>query len=220
MVIAICDDEEVIRHKCSKICKELISNYNRSFEIIQYEDGKDIDREDIDILILDIEMPIVDGLSVKEMLQNKGIDTYIIFVTSIIQSIHWIKLRQEFRINARVLKPTHPVVHMTYRVCLKYACIPVDTAPKFILTITHTAKLFEKPGFIHLKSVIDFIMSMSFFINIKTLFNHAITRDATNFEFCICLLYILPNLFAIIGFGIAIFNNVPKISFFRAIEII
>ena len=23
MVIAICDDEEVIRHKCSKICKEL-----------------------------------------------------------------------------------------------------------------------------------------------------------------------------------------------------
>lgn len=82
MVIAICDDEEVIRHKCSKICKELISNYNRSFEIIQYEDGKAIDREDIDILILDIEMPIVDGLSVKEMLQNKGIDTYIIFVTS------------------------------------------------------------------------------------------------------------------------------------------
>lgn len=82
MVIAICDDEEVMRGKSLKICEEIISNYNRNFEILEYTDGNEIDREDIDILILDIEMPVVDGLSVKEILQNKGIDTYIIFVTS------------------------------------------------------------------------------------------------------------------------------------------
>ena len=82
MVIAICDDEEVMRRKSLKICKDIISNYNREFEILEYTDGSEIDREDIDILILDIEMPVIDGLSVKEMLENKGIDTYIIFVTS------------------------------------------------------------------------------------------------------------------------------------------
>lgn len=81
MVIAICDDEEVIRHKCSKICKELISNYNRSFEIIQYEDGKDIDREDIDTYIIfvtshDELMPEafgknVIGFTTKNLLDNQ-----------------------------------------------------------------------------------------------------------------------------------------------------
>lgn len=82
MVIAICDDEEVMRRKCFKICQDVISHYNRTFEILGYTDGNEIDREDIDILILDIEMPVMDGLAVKEILQSKGIDTYIIFVTS------------------------------------------------------------------------------------------------------------------------------------------
>ena len=72
--IAICDDEEVMRRKCFKICQDVISHYNRTFEILEYTDGNEIDREDIDILILDIEMPVMDGykatMEIRE-LENK-----------------------------------------------------------------------------------------------------------------------------------------------------
>ncbi|MDE6252439.1 MAG: LytTR family DNA-binding domain-containing protein [Lachnospiraceae bacterium] len=83
MKIGVCDDEEVIRKTICNICLRVVSNYDEEIEIIQFSDGYDAynSSQQPDILILDIEMPITDGIEVKERFQNSRNNTIIIFVT-------------------------------------------------------------------------------------------------------------------------------------------
>ena len=83
MVIGICDDEKIMRESVEAICKQVANSYKDESIIIEtFTDGKEVLEGEYDILILDIEMENLDGISVKNNFQNRKKDTIIIFVTS------------------------------------------------------------------------------------------------------------------------------------------
>ena len=82
MIIGICDDERNVRTEIQGICERVFSKYSEEIEILQFADGSEIVNKIVDILILDIDMPNVSGIEVKQRFQDEGSDTVIIFVTS------------------------------------------------------------------------------------------------------------------------------------------
>ncbi len=82
MIIGICDDEFVMREQMMDACSQVISQYNEPIGLEIYTDGNQVLEADIDILILDIEMSEMDGISVKNDFQRRNKGTIIIFATS------------------------------------------------------------------------------------------------------------------------------------------
>ena len=83
ITIFICDDDEFYRKEEKKICCELLNNLQCNYSIISGENGESVLAFDgeIDILILDIDMPDLDGIHVKDYLEKRRLNTYIVFVT-------------------------------------------------------------------------------------------------------------------------------------------
>ena len=95
MVIGICDDEKIMRESVEAICKQVANSYKDENIIIEtFTDGKEVLEGEYDILILDIEMENLDGISVKNNFQNRKKNTIIIFVTS-----HDEMMNQAFGVN-------------------------------------------------------------------------------------------------------------------------
>lgn len=84
--IAVCDDCEEERDLTIKICQEQLKDLKGQYdyEILPFSNGEEFlgYREKVDLLILDIEMPQIDGIKVKNILQNQNSEALIIFVTS------------------------------------------------------------------------------------------------------------------------------------------
>lgn len=95
MIIGICDDELLMRKQEEEICRQTVMKYVEDDIVIEtFSDGAEVEDKDLDILVLDIEMNGIDGISVKNMFQKKNRDTIIIFVTSHDEMMH-----QAFGIN-------------------------------------------------------------------------------------------------------------------------
>lgn len=94
MFIGICDDDNIMRERIERVCKDVTKKYNEETIIKKYKDGQEITDQNIDILILDIEMPMVGGIAVKERLENAKSNTVIIFATS-----HEEMMAQAFGVN-------------------------------------------------------------------------------------------------------------------------
>lgn len=84
-LIYICDDEPIYCETISNIC----STYMKENNIANYKieigyDGNDVInyKHPIDILILDIDMPHLNGIDVKERLSSLHNEVTIIFVTN------------------------------------------------------------------------------------------------------------------------------------------
>ena len=79
MIIAVVDDEKNLRMAVSTALQK------EGFHVIQYENGK-LALDDIkcapDLYILDIMMPVMDGISLLRNLREKGNKTPVIFLTS------------------------------------------------------------------------------------------------------------------------------------------
>lgn len=82
MIIGVCDDNDVMRKSIIDICNKLADSYEGNIQLLTFSDGKEVLDEELDILVLDIEMEEVDGITVKNIYQRKNKDTIIIFVTS------------------------------------------------------------------------------------------------------------------------------------------
>ena len=81
--IGICDDEEACRIKISESIRNIALKNDIEVKIIQYESGIQVmDCEKPDILILDIEMEHIDGLEVRDLLEQTDNEVLIIFCTS------------------------------------------------------------------------------------------------------------------------------------------
>ncbi len=84
MVVGICDDCKEDREKIKLICEKFLAQLPGAYQILEFENGKELMASDTDmeLIILDIEMPELSGIDVKEHLQRMGKRTMIIFVTN------------------------------------------------------------------------------------------------------------------------------------------
>lgn len=80
--IAVCDDQEIYRDDIIRNCKKLLDGQNVIYEC--FASGEELLAADVksDFLFLDIEMTGIDGIDVKELLEQKNARTKIIFLTS------------------------------------------------------------------------------------------------------------------------------------------
>ena len=78
--IGICDDEEIDRSEIRDICIRIAKERSERICIYEYSTAKDflLDNKKEDILILDIEMQEMSGVELKNKLQNRGINIFII----------------------------------------------------------------------------------------------------------------------------------------------
>lgn len=87
MITAICDDEGIYRTHVKKLCQSYFNERNISSEIIEFSSGEEFlsSVEEINIVLLDIEMSGINGITVKEQLEKVHRDIRIIYITSHIQ---------------------------------------------------------------------------------------------------------------------------------------
>lgn len=87
MITAICDDEGIYRTHVKKLCQSYFNERNISSEIIEFSSGEEFlsSVEEINIVLLDIEMSGINGITVKEQLEKLHRDIRIIYITSHIQ---------------------------------------------------------------------------------------------------------------------------------------
>ena len=84
--IGICDDDREYREKIHDIVIHSIFSYDDA-QVVHYMSGKqvvdDIEKEefDIDLLLLDINMPEYDGLNTAKYIRENNVDVDIIFIT-------------------------------------------------------------------------------------------------------------------------------------------
>lgn len=81
MLIAVCDDDKEFAEEVLLICKESTQDAS---EIITFYDGRQLLEYsgDIDLIILDIEMPDISGIEVKNEIKKVNDKPLIIFVTN------------------------------------------------------------------------------------------------------------------------------------------
>jgi len=83
MKICICDDETLFCEREQQICEKYMETNEREAEIILCRNGYEVleNIDEIKLLILDIRMPDLDGIELKNLLQERIDAPYIIFVT-------------------------------------------------------------------------------------------------------------------------------------------
>lgn len=119
MRIAICDDESIYRQQALKAI-ESISN---SLDVIidTFSNGNELMNKfktlPYDLIILDIEMPEIDGISLAKKLREISEDVYIVFLTSHIEFA-----LEGYEVNAlRYL--TKPISHQNLKEILDYIAL-------------------------------------------------------------------------------------------------
>ena len=82
--IGICDDEKIFLDKILEMVQKYLSEKNIKADIDTFTDGKSLVEgyREYDILFLDIEMPILDGMETAKRIREMNSQTLIIFVTS------------------------------------------------------------------------------------------------------------------------------------------
>lgn len=78
--VAVCDDDSII---CNDIKNRIEKVYLSGF-VDTYYNGKDLleEKNNYDIVFLDIQMPDINGLEVARLMRERGYKGYIIFITS------------------------------------------------------------------------------------------------------------------------------------------
>lgn len=80
--IVICDDDLYALEELANLCEEYIAANRLNAECIPVTKPTELFALNPDILFLDIEMPEVDGIEVKNRLEGQDCRTFIIFVSS------------------------------------------------------------------------------------------------------------------------------------------
>lgn len=84
MRIGICDDEKICRESAKKICIEYFQVNNLDYELIEFKSCEELlaSTQELHILLLDIEMKGIDGITAKNILADQKSNVRIIFMTS------------------------------------------------------------------------------------------------------------------------------------------
>lgn len=104
--IGICDDEKVFCNIAKEACEKVVNKYHIQCEFKLYNAGNAIlnDNYQADILVLDVEMPGLNGFEIAEQYLKKHPNSYVIFLTS-----HMEQMREAFKVRAYryLLKPVN-----------------------------------------------------------------------------------------------------------------
>ena len=96
-VIGLCDDDRFIHSQIEDKINGHFATISEKIKIIHYESAKQvIDRKDaLDVLLLDIDMPEMDGIEVAHHLNKRGISYKIIMLTGKVE-----RFKETFQIGA------------------------------------------------------------------------------------------------------------------------
>lgn len=86
--VAICDDEARVREEVRRFLSQLQNKHSLEFEVSSFQSGEELLKKmdrDTDLLILDIRMDGLSGMKAARLLRERGIQTCIIFLTTMIQ---------------------------------------------------------------------------------------------------------------------------------------
>ncbi len=97
VIIAICDDQEIAVNKLKNMIEQYCQKVGYEVSILPFFEGKSVleQREKIDILFLDIEMPEIDGIEVGEHFRKRNKNCKIIMATA-----REDRFKEAFKINA------------------------------------------------------------------------------------------------------------------------
>lgn len=126
MKIAICDDERQLIDTVCQILEQWADRHNISLSLCRFTNGDDLitahRNECMDLIILDVIMPLLNGIDTAKELRNIDMDVPIIFLTS----------SKEFAVDSYDVKAFH------------YLIKPVDTE-KLLQTLDNFLKTFVLP---------------------------------------------------------------------------
>ncbi len=82
--VAVCDDEESVRYKLKEYINDFFKEKNQSAVVNDYESGSQLisDKEQYDVIFLDIEMPELNGIQTVQQLRKYDTKSKIIYVTN------------------------------------------------------------------------------------------------------------------------------------------
>ncbi|MBN2897514.1 MAG: response regulator transcription factor [Clostridia bacterium] len=84
--IMVCDDEPIYIEQMKKLLKDAIGTYPFGMNIVEKNDGfevlKYLELEKVDVLFIDIEMFILDGMETAKQIRKRDLEMIIVFVTS------------------------------------------------------------------------------------------------------------------------------------------
>lgn len=97
ITIGICDDQTIVIRALERIISGYLVNKEIDAELVLFDNGEAVlaYEKEINILFLDIEMPIMDGIEVGHRIRNKKTDCKIIMATSRID-----RFKDAFKIEA------------------------------------------------------------------------------------------------------------------------
>ncbi len=83
MRIGICDDVADEREISKKVCSQVMDILEENLEVTEFNSGKEVleYRGELDILLLDLEMPKMNGLKVKQRMEEGNSNVVIIYLT-------------------------------------------------------------------------------------------------------------------------------------------
>ncbi len=105
-VCGICDDDEPIHETVADYLKEYARSKNIQLSVISYYSADELlkEKDHLDMLFLDIEMPGKDGIELGYLLKEKGVSYKIVMLSGMVD-----RYKEAFKINAFrfVSKPIH-----------------------------------------------------------------------------------------------------------------
>lgn len=85
ITVAICDDEERILKELTKYLEQIFHRNSCHGMVLAFQQGKELleqlEKRQIDILLLDIDMPYIDGMEIARMITEKQLPILLIFLT-------------------------------------------------------------------------------------------------------------------------------------------
>ena len=103
--IAICDDELYYRTEIKDTLKSLLSSYSINYNIYEFSSGEELLNnypKNLDILIMDIQMKLINGMDTARNIREFDTNVEIIFMTSFLE---FMQEGYEVKAYRYILKP-------------------------------------------------------------------------------------------------------------------